>query len=145
MKQFKQSTKKTKSIQVRLTEYEWTLIRNLIGNNPSEYVRQLLIKRLNQKITVKLTYTFYSKDNVVSFVLHNFEQNYDYEYEDLIKPDNISVKQYKNGKHKIVWSGKIQKHLLPELLRMEHHPEALYDNLPIEHSHVEVKYNKNAL
>lgn len=141
----KNSTKKTKSVQVRLTEYEWDLIRDLTDNNPSEYIRQLLLKRLNKKLTVKLVYTFYSKEDVISYVLDNFAQNYGDDYPELTNPNNITVKQYKNGNNKIVWSGKIPKELLSELIRMEHHAEALYDDLPIEYSHVEVRYNKNTL
>lgn len=139
------SDKKTKSVQVRLTENEWLLLKKLTNNKPSEYLRQLWLKKLNKKLKITLIYTCYSTEPLIGEILKRFNENYSNNFPELTNPDNITARQSKNGKIRITWSGKIHKHLLPKLERMEHHAEPLYDNLPIEHSHIEVRYRKESL
>ena len=94
---------------------------------------------------MKVIYTFYSTNDLTSEILDRFNKNYGSIYPNLVDPDKITVKIYKNGNNKIVWTGKVDKPLLPNLLCLEHHGEALYDSLPIEHSHIEIRYNTNSI
>ena len=139
------SHKKSKSIQVRLTEQEWILIKQLTNNNPSEYLRQLWLKRLNKQITIKISYQFYSHIDVTSNVLQNFEQYIGGANHTLIDPNNISIKHYKNGNTKIIWSGKINKSLIPKLLKLQNNLNILNKDLLIQQSNLKIKYNKDSI
>lgn len=139
------SHKKSKSIQVRLTEQEWILIKQLTNNNSSEYLRQLWLKRLNKQITIKISYQFYSHIDVTSNVLQNFEQYVGGTNHTLMDPNNISIKHYKNGNTKITWSGKIVKSLIPKLLNLNNNLDILNKNLPLQQPQIKIKYNKDSI
>lgn len=122
-------TKKlTKSIQVRLTENEWKLVKKLTNNNPSEYLRNLLLRRVNKPIAVTIKC---AQQEGVSLegILAIFER----QFGDYINLDTLkSVPKRKDSRFQ--WAFKIEKSLLPDLLAITN-----------QYDYMDVSYRKDSL
>lgn len=136
--------KKTKSIQVIMTEDEWRLIKQLVAN-PSEYLRQIYLNRLNKPITVRIILTgkTFLPEHELDILFHNFEDLVEKNFPEFI---NSNTKfEYNNGKFKIIWMAKTNKANLPVILQMHGEPILLCHNLPIQNQKLEIKYNKESI
>ena len=113
-------TKKSKSVQVRLTESEWKWLKQM-SDNPSDYLRDIFLRRLHKTLAVKLVYTANSPQDVSSFIIGSFERKFRY-----MAPTLTLVSVKTNKKQTVVtWSGSVNKMVLPELKQLCENPQSL--------------------